>query len=215
MKRKALLLSAVLAGTAVSLVPAAAHAGLDIGIGTALGRGVYGGVNTRIGHWRRPFGLSLFVDPARVFDKGDRNRDRSRHPVEEIVNRRAGQKNVRLKVSPRESLVYLNGVRVEADGKETITLPPGRHRLEFVAEGRRTEIAELDIQPGIRYDVERKLQKLQKGEQSDLRLSWPEKAVPVAEALKSREAGTPIRTSVESARPAETPAAPSGAGSGD
>jgi hypothetical protein len=196
MKRKTLLLSAALFGAAAALAPAAAEAGLDLGIGTVLGRsGIHTGVNYRIGRWRPPFGAHIYLDASRYVN-GDPNR-RHRLPVEEVRNR--GGENVDLRVSPKESWVYLNGVRIDAQGRGKISLPPGKHRLEFVAQGRRSEMAELDVQPGVVYRVERKLQKLQRGEQGDMRAMWPIPPVSVAEALK---AGEPASAN---GRPAEAP----------
>lgn len=176
-------LSAVLvAACVVGVRPA--HARFDLGIGTILGRtGISTGANYRFGNWSDRFGANVFLDASRYVN---RRKKKDRRPVEEA--RRDSKDNVDLRVSPRDSAVLLNGQLVELTGGDELELPAGKHRLEFVRPGYRTEVAELEVQSGVQYKVERKLQKLQKGEKDDARLEKNLRAVTVYEALRSTEA---------------------------
>ena len=184
--------------TAVLCIAATeARAGLDVGIGTVFGRsGIGAGVGYRFGGWRDRFGVGVHLDASRYVNrrKRDRRDDRSAE--------RRGPENVSLRVSPREAWVYLNGVRTDVDGRERLNLPPGRYRLEFVRGGYRTEVADLDVQPGIEYEVERKLSKLGKREQGDPRGDIREAPASVEEALRLTAPPTP--------KAPETPAPESG-----
>lgn len=177
------ILCAIVAGTAlIAAIAPPAHAfRFDLGLGSLLGRtGLSTGFNYRLGGWDDRLSSFLFLDASQYV-----NRPRKKRPVEEV--RALEAQNVALRVKPANSWVYLNGIRVQADGKHDIHLPPGRHRLEFVLPGYRTEVAELNVEPGIRYKVERKLAKIDLRETWDERYANPGTPVPIAEALKARE----------------------------
>ncbi len=192
MSIRAWVLGAVVAGLASSLA-SPADARFDIGIGSVLGNtGIHTGVNYRLGGWNDRFGSHVYIDAGRYINrrkkserKPDEKRDRKNDRRE--VERTSG--DVRLSVSPAASWVYLNGVRIDADGRSKLFLPQGRHRLEFVRPGYRTEVAELSVQPGIRYEVDRKLTRLQDGELGDPRIDSP--GVPVSVETALRELARP------------------------
>ena len=199
MKRAYILLSAGVAGAATLLAAPAAQAfGFGVGIFGRLGNsGIYSGVGYRTGRYSRGVDVGVHVDANHY------TRRRKRDRRDEETGRRSGE-NVALRVSPRDTWVYLNGVLVEEDGRSTLTLPEGRHRLEFVRPGYRTEVAELDVQPGIDYRVERKLSRLKDEEREDARADDSTQPVSVAEAL--RRSSTP--GSPQGREPQRRPAAP-------
>jgi len=182
--------------------PRPAQARFNIGLGTILGRtGISTGVDYRFGNWSDRFGAQIYMDASRYVN---RRKKKDRRPVEDV--RRDSKDNVALRVSPKESAVLLNGQLLELRGDDDLELPAGRHRLEFVRPGYRTEVAELDVQSGVQYKVERKLQKLQKGEKDDARLEKPLRAVSVYEALRSTEAQWDVKRETEKAASVTTPA---------
>jgi hypothetical protein len=173
-----------------------------VGLGTILGRtGISTGMNYRFGNWGDRLSTNIFLDASRYVNrsrKKSRDRDREREP-EKDARRREGSENVALRVSPDRTAVLLNGVFVNMDGRAGLELPPGRHRLEFVRPGYRTEVAEVEVQQGLDYTVERKLSKLQKGEKEDARLEKRLTPVTVYEALRSTEALWDTRRQAEAA----------------
>jgi len=182
-------LSTALGLAALACIAPPAQARFDIGLGSVLGNsGISVGSNYRLGGWNDRFGSYIHLDASRYVnrrkkrDGGDRQKEDRRKDERVRV-----QDNVRLNVSPSKTWVYLNGVRIDADGREKLSLPEGRYRLEFVRPGYRTEVAELNVQPGIRYDVQRKLTTLQPGEEADIRIDEPGRALSVEEALRSFE----------------------------
>lgn len=184
MTPRSLVLSAALGLAVLAGMAPPAHARFDIGLGSVLGNsGISVGSNYRLGGWNDRFGSYIHLDASRYVnrrkkrDSGDRRKDeRVRIPD-----------NVKLSVSPSKTWVFLNGVRIDADGRSKLALPEGRYRLEFVRPGYRTEVAELNVQNGIRYDVQRKLTSLQPGEEADLRIDDPGSAVSVEEALRLQQ----------------------------
>lgn len=189
MSVRTLLLGAVAAGLASTLA-SPADARFDIGIGSVLGNtGIHTGVNYRLGGWNDRFGSHVYIDAGRYINrckKRDRRADEERERKDGRREARRPSGDVRLSVSPGASWVYLNGVRLDVDGRSKLVLPEGRHRLEFVRPGYRTEVAELSVQPGIRYKVERKLTRLQEGELADPRIDSPGAPVALETALRSR-----------------------------
>ena len=204
MKYRTILLSSVLAGsTALFAAPPAQAFGFGVGIFGRIGNsGIYPSIGYRGGRYGRGVDVGVHVD-AGHYTRRKRERDRR---DEDIRDRRV--ENVTLKVSPRDTWVYLNGILVEEDGRSEITLPEGRHRLEFVREGYRTEVAELDVQSGIDYRIERKLARLQREEAEDRRVDDGARPVSVAEALRlTNRAGSPKTpaTTDRPTRPDRTP----------
>jgi hypothetical protein len=71
-----------------------------------------------------------------------------------------GDENVQLKFSPKDAKVYINGMLYESKkGKARVDLPTGKWIIEIRAPGYRTEVIELNVEQGVRYGIERKLQK--------------------------------------------------------
>ena len=67
---------------------------------------------------------------------------------------------LRLDVRPPDASIYLDGVfRGTARDVEALRVPPGRHRLEIVRPGYRTEERDVEVRPGettdLRADLER------------------------------------------------------------
>jgi hypothetical protein len=87
-------------------------------------------------------------------------------------------------VAPDNCWVLLNGVRVEAFGRDELRLPPGLHRLEFLRPEHRTLSLELDVLPGREYWVEERLERLTNGERLAPRLESAVRPISVAEALE-------------------------------
>lgn len=181
-----ILVAAVVVGATLLAAPRPAQARLDIGLGTILGRsGVSTGVNYRFGGWFDRFGSFIHWDASRYVNK-KRKKKKDQRP-EEQVRREGGSGNVELKLAPKDVAILLNGRLVNMEGRGDLALPPGKHRLEFVRPGHRTEVAELNVQGGVDYTVERKLSKLAKGEEGDPRLEKPMRAETVYEVLRATE----------------------------
>ena len=202
MKYINLLVSSALVGATVFLAAPPAEAfGFGVGIFGRIGNsGIYPSIGYRGGRYGRGVDVGVHVDAGHYTRRRNRDRDRRDDDVRE---RR--EENVELRVSPRDTWVYLNGVLVEEDGRSRIILPEGRHRLEFVREGYRTEVAELDVQPGIDYRVERKLSRLQRDEAQDRRVDDPARPVSVTEALRLTTRGGSRRTPAVEDQPTRTP----------
>jgi hypothetical protein len=176
-------LAAVLLAAAIVAAPRPADARIDIGLGSILGRsGISTGINYRIGGWFDRLGAYVHWDASRYVNRKKKKKDPRK---EEQVRREGG--NVDLKVAPGDVAVLLNGRLIDMEGRGDLSLPPGKHRLEFVRPGYRTEMAELEVQQGVDYTVERKLSKLQKGEKPDPRLEKSMKAISIYEALRATE----------------------------
>jgi len=180
-------------GALVGALPAYAI-GFNLGIGGRLGNsGVSTGANYRFGRggaWGDRLQTFVHLNANQLLD---RRRSRPARPGEGrepvVVDRgKSTDPNVELRVKPDTAWVFLNGTRVKADGREKILLPAGKQRLEFLAPGYRVESAELEIQSGVRYRVERKLIRLEKGEQPDPRLASSVAPVSVEAAVASARA---------------------------
>lgn len=198
MKASAVWVSTILAaGAVVALAetPAAAIGfGVGIGVGGRIpGTGIYTGVGYRSGRYGRGVGVDIFVDGSyherrkrepRREPRGEREDRSSRREERETVPR----PNVSLEVAPGNVWVYLNGVLTRAYGEDRVELPPGRHRLEFVARGYRTEAVEVEIRrPGGDYHIERRLERLGAGAAEDPRLERAERPVSIEAALRQTE----------------------------
>jgi len=200
-----ILVAAVLVGATLVAAPRAAEARLDIGLGTILGRsGVSTGINYRFGGWFDRLGASIQWDASRYVNRKRKKKDSRK---EEQVRKEGGSGNVALKIAPDDVAVLLNGRLVNMEGRGDLMLPPGKHRLEFVRPGYRTEVAELNVQGGNDYTVERKLSKLGKGEQGDPRLEKSMRAQTVYEVLRATEDEWDVtRSSDQSKRETPEPA---------
>jgi hypothetical protein len=204
-----ILVAAVVVGATLLAAPRPAQARFDIGLGTILGRsGVSTGVNYRFGGWFDRLGSYVHWDASRYVNKKRKKKDPRR---EEQVRKEGGSGNVDLKVAPDDVAILLNGRLVNMEGRGDLMLPPGKHRLEFVRPGYRTEMAELNVQGGVDYTVERKLSKLGKGEQGDARLEKSMKAATVYEVLRATEDEWDVtRKSAEARKQESSEAAPAG-----
>lgn len=185
MKHRTLLCAVAVGSVLIGASALPAHAfRFDLGLGSWLGKtGLNTGFNYRFGNWDDRFGSFLWWDASHYV-----NRPSKKRRVEEV--RGLDAQNVALRVKPTNSWVYLNGIRVQASGKDEIHLPAGKHRLEFVLPGYRTEVAELNVEPGIVYRVERKLARIDLRETWDERYANPGTPIPISEALKARAATT-------------------------
>lgn len=191
MTLRSFALGAALGVAALACAAPPAQARFDIGLGSVLGNsGISTGVNYRLGGWNDRFGSYIHLDASRYVNRR-KKRDDGRKEERRKDERARREENVRLAVSPAKTWVFLNGIRLEADGRSRLALPEGRYRLEFVRPGYRTEVAELNVQSGIRYDVQRKLTALQTGEEADARIDDPGRAVSLEEALRLPPPGDP------------------------
>jgi hypothetical protein len=82
---------------------------------------------------------------------------------------RREKENVVLRIEPRNALVYVNGILMARSSRTEFSLPTGRWRLEIVAPGYRTLETDVEIQQGVQFRLERKLERLAPGEQDDPR----------------------------------------------
>ncbi len=208
----------VIAVGATLVATPAQSQGVNVGVGAPIGNtGINVGSGYQFGRWNSRWQTGIFLDAGRYInrrrsrDRGDdRRNDRRKEGgrEEQVV-----VENVRLKVSPKEASVYLNGQRVYADGRSELTLPAGNHRLEFVRQGYRTEVVELKVVDGLDFRVERKMEKLSKAEPGDPRLQNPAQPIPVLDAVKQTQTatrpvpGAPV-ASVPASVPASAPSAP-------
>jgi hypothetical protein len=101
-----------------------------------------------LGH--SPFGYrSPFYDPfySGFYNYGPMDRDSD------------GDKNVTVRVKPENARVSVNGLLYSGRGKTSFDLPVGQWTVEISAPGYRTEIISLNVEQGVRYRIERKLEK--------------------------------------------------------
>jgi len=180
--RRMLFILAVTAGLA-----GAARADLGWGFGTGFripGSDISIGLDYHRSRWGEHTGIRVHVDPSRRGERREAPRDRdSEH---EPAPRRGD--NVTLRVTPGNCWVLLNGVRVEAFGRDSLRLPPGVHRLEFLRPGHRGLRLELDVLPGRDYWIEERLPALEDGERADPRLEEGARPVSVGRALEQTRA---------------------------
>jgi len=98
--------------------------------------------------------------------RGDRYDRRSREADEELDEGRsrggedADMGRLRLTVRPEDASVYVDG-QFKGSGRQaaSIELPPGRHRVEVVRPGFRTEERDVEVEPGATRVVEVELQR--------------------------------------------------------
>lgn len=174
------------AGVASCVGPAQAR--LDIGIGIPIGNtGIHTGAGYRFGGWNDRFGTYIHLDAGRILNKGSRKRgsDRERESGRREEAGAPAPVRVDLLVSPGDARVLLNGRRIDADGRDTLRLPPGRHRLDFLRPGYRSEVAEINAEAGVRYRVQRKMERLEKGETPDSRLNDPGPVFTIEDAARA------------------------------
>jgi hypothetical protein len=97
-------------------------------------------------------------DQARIEDMTDR--EAPSHDERSYAPREREAEPVRLRVSPRDASVYVDG-EFAGTGREAsqLRLRPGRHRIEVVRPGYRTIEREIDVQSGDAEDVEVALEK--------------------------------------------------------
>jgi hypothetical protein len=67
--------------------------------------------------------------------------------------------NVTVRVKPEHARVVVNGLLYSSKGKTSFDLPMGQWTVEISAPGYRTEIVNLNVEQGVRYRIERKLEK--------------------------------------------------------
>ena len=68
-------------------------------------------------------------------------------------------KNVIVKVKPDNAQIYVNGLLYSNKGRTSFDLPMGQWVVEIRAPGYLPETVTLNVQQGVRYEIERKLQK--------------------------------------------------------
>jgi len=70
-----------------------------------------------------------------------------------------GTENILVDVSPPGTIIRVNGAEYGKNGRARFSLPEGKWRLELTAPGYVPQHIELDVQPGIRYDIRRTLER--------------------------------------------------------
>jgi hypothetical protein len=70
-----------------------------------------------------------------------------------------GSENVVVDVQPKNASVYVNGIQYSSKGKTRFSLPAGPWKVELRAPGYVTQTIDLNVEPGIRYSIDRKLEK--------------------------------------------------------
>lgn len=75
------------------------------------------------------------------------------------VDRREDERNIEVKVKPDDAQVYVNGLLYSNNGKARFALASGPWTVEIRAPGYQTERVELNVEPGKRYRIERKLRR--------------------------------------------------------
>ena len=74
-------------------------------------------------------------------------------------NTRGERGSLRLIVRPVDASVYVDGAFRGTGRLRTLSLTPGRHRIEVVRPGYRTQEREVDVEPGRRAEVEFELER--------------------------------------------------------
>ncbi|HEU4753911.1 MAG TPA: PEGA domain-containing protein, partial [Armatimonadota bacterium] len=67
--------------------------------------------------------------------------------------------NVEIKASPSRTSVYVNGILYSEKGRARFNLPAGQWKIELRAPGYLPQTIDLNVEQGIRYSIERKLEK--------------------------------------------------------
>lgn len=67
--------------------------------------------------------------------------------------------NITVRVKPENARVLVNGLLYSGKGKTSFNLPAGVWTVEITAPGYRSEIISLNVEQGVRYRIERKLEK--------------------------------------------------------
>jgi len=98
--------------------------------------------------------------PDRDRDAQDERYDDDRPSVRDDRAPASDQGRMRLTVRPEDASVYVDG-QFKGSGRQAaaLELSPGRHRLEVVRPGFRTEERDVEIQPGKTRDVDVELQR--------------------------------------------------------
>jgi len=120
--------------------------------------------------WWGPFGCSpFFFDPffvgfVYVEDGGHRrhhDEDGDDDRDEAVVN------NIDLQMQPGDVRVYVNDTLASKTGRGAMFLPAGEYSIRIERDGYVPQTIHLQVQPGIRYQIQRKLQRLR--EETDVR----------------------------------------------
>jgi hypothetical protein len=91
---------------------------------------------------------------------GDRDRELSEEPPDRPRPEARGLGRLRLNVQPPDASVYVDG-QFRGTGRQVgeIELPPGRHRVEIVRPGFRTDDRDVDVDPGKTRELSVELQR--------------------------------------------------------
>jgi hypothetical protein len=74
--------------------------------------------------------------------------------------------NVELHVDPKDVEVIVDGIPTARSGRAVLSLPSGVHHIEVLKSGYRPWTLDLDVQQGIRYRLDQRLERLSKEEQA-------------------------------------------------
>jgi hypothetical protein len=103
-----------------------------------------GGWFGRPGYYFNPFGYDPYYGNLEASDES--------RPTK-------GGDNVQLRVKPDDAQVYVNGLLYSNRGRARFGLPIGPWKIEIRAAGYVSQTIELNVEQGIRYTIERKLEK--------------------------------------------------------
>jgi hypothetical protein len=73
--------------------------------------------------------------------------------------------NVQLQIDPKDVQVEVDGIPSTNSGRAALNLPTGKHEIVVTRRGYRPWSITLDVQQGVRYRLEQKLERLPKEEQ--------------------------------------------------
>jgi len=74
--------------------------------------------------------------------------------------------NIQLRVDPKDVEVIVDGIPTAQGGRTAFDLPTGVHRIEVIRPGYRPWVLDLDVQQGVRYQLEQRLERLPDEERS-------------------------------------------------
>jgi hypothetical protein len=111
--------------------------------------------------WYRPYGygFGLGFGPAFASPFYDPFYNGYYQRLDEDDDTKRGGGNIDIRVSPKNAEILVNGVRYGEKGRARLNLPSGLWKIELRAPGYAPQTVDLNVDQGIRYSIERKLEK--------------------------------------------------------
>jgi hypothetical protein len=100
-----------------------------------------------LGFGRRDWFRSPFYDP--FYDTGFAG----------AASAARGDENIVVEVTPTTAAIVVNDVPYGSGGRARLNLAEGRWRVELRAPGYVTQVIDLQVLPGVRYEIRRTLEK--------------------------------------------------------